>query len=458
MRILIKLLSHLFSDSCKQNQDNGSGDADDFYKLPSDHQLAVLKRKLHYFQAHMSSGDYMRFMQGFRMCLQSTAQNLQIRRGSGEDRLHLESISRRLLYSKIIELEAKVEEKRRHKLVLLRKENDRRFKQIVMEILNDENFAEKLEATGPCDELGMILNDLDQIDKEKGKVQDWSERDKKEINAIAEKLMTAPKSSTLTLVIDHKNVVIPNIEDENLATSLLQDVCSHNVLPVLTVKDIEAYFNAGKYEGEPLALGMDATQQLCTDLHRNRTKELADGAHGERDEAKVRSKASGHHNVNSSDHTQSSVDTSQKPDPDFLSSDTTDINGNLLDLPMNKPPAAGQHWSKSLHSTLHDYAMDAIYREQHGLEQCCALDSASCMLTSALVAEKVSKQENISKEIERRKETERMVEERSDRRIEGPGGVQSVVKFKHVNTVRPEQSSSKTKISVGESKSATGLF
>ncbi len=439
---------------------------DDFYKLPSDHQLAILKRKLHYFQAHMSSGDYMRFMQGFRMCLQSTAQNLQIRRGSGEDRLHLESISRRLLYSKIIELEAKVEERKRHKLMLLRKENDRRFKQIVMEILNDENFAEKLEATGPCDELGTILNDLEQIDKEKGKVQDWNECDTKEIDAIAEKLLTAPKSSTLTLVIDHKNVVIPNIENENLATSLLQDVCSQSVLPVLTVKDVEAYFNAWKNEGELLALRIDmndkissetgdATQELCADLHGKRTKELVDGAPREMEEAMVLNKASGHQNVNSTDR-QSTVDTSQKLDPDCLSSNTKDINGNILDLPMNKPPAAGQHGPKPLHSTLHDYAMDALYREQHGLERCCALDSASCMLTSALVAEKVSKQENISKEIERRKETERMVDERADRRIEGPGGVQSVVKFKCMNMY--EQSSSKTKISVGQSRSATGPF
>ena len=246
---------------------------------------------------------------------------------------HLENLSRKMLYSKIKVYEPRVEEKRRQRFVQLKKEYDRRFQNLVMDMLNDETVwstdqeehisEDQTQADEPSDELGWILETLKEIPiNENGH---WTESDETNIKHFAEQLMMNSTSK-----IENQTVLLPNVENRNFEKMLLKEACSRKVVPELKVEDIN-------------------------DVISNR-------------------------NV---------------PAPKCANSNYNTVISSG-DLNRDIKPVAIFMRSKALpHLTFHDYVINSpTYHEGSGVEKCCEMDSASCMLTTALVSDRLEQKNN----------------------------------------------------------------
>lgn len=266
---------------------------------------------------------------------------------SQELALHLERLSRRMLYKKIKDYEPRVEEMRKHKFAQLKKEYDRNFKDIVLDILNDEtawktefedvaNEDEDRKATkdaGACDELGLILATLKDIDNDS--VTDWSEEDREIIQELSTQLMVSSQPSTIKLQMDNGTVEIPAIDNEVYEKKLLRESCSNKVLQELDADDV-------------------TNAVSCTDAKRPNSPNV--------------------------DQSYSGVGSNHE-----------------FKIPFPPPPHLMKRPRAPPHLTFHDYVLNAsAYRDESGEENCCELDSPSCMLTTALVTDRLEHQQKVN--------------------------------------------------------------
>ena len=223
--------------------------------------------------------------------------------------------------------------------VQLKKEYDRCFQNLVLDILNDESVwsaehEERLsahaETKGARDELEWILENLKYI--QYNVKTDWSETDKANIKQLAEQLMMDSKVSTTTLKIGNQPVGLPVIGNESLAEMILKDATSSKVLPELSVDDINDVISNTR-----------AVVPKC-----NNDVSLL--------------------KLNSSEGLKRGIE-------------------STIFLRPKAPP----------HLTFHDYIINSsTYHSESGAEKCCELDSPSCILTAALVSDRLESQNNHS--------------------------------------------------------------
>ena len=266
---------------------------------------------------------------------------------SQELALHLERLSRRMLYKKIKDYEPRVEEMRKHKFAQLKKEYDRNFQDIVLDILNDETAwktefedvadeDEDRKATkdaGACDELGLILATLKDIDNDS--VTDWSEQDREIIQELSTQLMVTSQPSTIKLQMDNGTVEIPAIDNEVYEKKLLRESCSNKVLQELDADDV-------------------TNAVSCPDAKRANSRNV--------------------------DQSYSGVGSNHE-----------------FKIPFPPLPHLMKRLRAPPHLTFHDYVVNtSAYRDESGEENCCELDSPSCMLTTALVTDRLEQQQKVN--------------------------------------------------------------
>ena len=274
--------------------------------------------------------------------------NLYGKRGKSQEMtLHLEMLSRRMLYKKIKDYEPRVEERRKRKFAQLKKEYDRNFQDIVLDILNDETVwktefedvasededHKAVKNDGSSDELDWILASLKDIDDDS--VNDWTEEDREIIQELTTQLKVPRQLNTVELQIGNDTVEVPAIENEVYEMKLLRESCSSKVLPELDTADI-------------------TNAVSCTD-------------------AKV---------VNSAHEEQSYWGAGSYHE---------------FKIPLTPPPRVVKRSRAAPHLTFHDYVSNvSVYRDESGEETCCELDSPSCMLTTALVTDRLEQQQKVN--------------------------------------------------------------
>ena len=266
---------------------------------------------------------------------------------SQEMTLHLERLSRRMLYKKIKDYEPRVEEKRKRKFAQLKKEYDKNFQDIVLDVLNDETIwktefedvarededRKAVKNAGASDELDWILESLTDIDDDS--VTDWSEEDNEIIQELTTQLKVSRQPSTFKLQIGNDTVEVPAIDNEVYEMKLLRESCSSKVLPELDTDDV-------------------TNAVSCTD---------AKGVKSTHAEQSYSGAGSNHE----------------------------------FKVPLTPAPHVVKRSRAAPHLTFHDYVSNvSAYRDESGEETCCELDSPSCMLTTALVSDRLEQQQKVN--------------------------------------------------------------
>ncbi len=220
------------------------------------------------------------------------------------------------------------------RFVVFRKEYDRRFQDIVMEILNDENLwdhnspnssSQNTDGNEESDVTDLVLQDLTEIQPTEPSTQ-WTMQDKLKIKQLAEELMGAARtlksSEKVPLVIGRQITVVPGIANKQNELALLQSLRSLGSLPQLDAREVERFLSTDHKPSVPAPTDCDRVPVLMRPL--------------------------------------------SLPRPP---------------TPVAPPP----------HLTFHDY----VTFQPHVSDvetTCCELDSPSCVLTAALVTERLREQ------------------------------------------------------------------